>query len=260
MSKTETIQTYIRSKLVNHPQLGNLLPQSSIVWYASAAFIEEIDEQVSRDLLILVPDHLNERFVEDCGQNFIIDDHDVKPPTFVRVKDLKWFQADFSRRLPIALWLYEHAVILQDPMGEFQYTLEEKKEIFTHSLPRLMQAKYVEFRSERHNLRDTARLQYCGMEEATILIKAVVAKLAAEIVFLAERKPYPYKKWLFWALGRETSCGGEVNDLVHCFLQEQDQHLIIEHSDRLVAKVSSIATKSGLLPSDVSEHWWCYLG
>lgn len=247
---------YISVKLALRPELVNILEAAAIVWYASSSFIEKYDPIVVRDLLIVLPDEIFVQFEVKHGKSFVVDDHEVVPPVFARIKNFNWLDQDFARRLPLALWIYQHAIVLKDPDEHFARMLHLQQERFIQSVPAILRSKYLEFRTERHNLRHNLADE---TELANRLIKAVVVKLALEIIFLAEKKPYPYKKWLFWATKKETANGTKVLDLAQKFWDEKDKDLTITLSDQLVEKIASIVIKSGLLSEDIANRWWLYL-
>ena len=256
MDHLHAVNEYLQFQLARKPELAGLLDDAVVVWYASSAFMDWYDPDLVRDLLIVLP---NERFVNfeaDFGPNYVVDDHDVVPPVFVRFKSYEWLERDLLRRLPVALWIYQHARVLRDPQGKFANFLRTQSEAFKEQLPSILRRKYLEFRTDRHNLRHTVP---ASMGMATRLIKSSAVKLALELTLLAEGKPYPYKKWLFWAAEQETVQGREIVNLATRFWDETDKNQIIALSDQLVAKVASICVQSGFVPEDVTTRWWLHL-
>ena len=256
MDYRSSANEYLKSNLACRPEVARFLDKAAVVWYASSAFMEKYDPSVVRDFLVLLPDQLFEEFKSELGQNFVVDDHDTVPPVFVRFKSYEWLSRDFGRRLPIALWIYQNARILRDPEKKFIDILHDQTEVFKGQLPIILRRKYIEFRTDRHNLRHTVST---GMDLATQLIKANVVKLALELTLLAEERPYPYKKWLFWTAEREATQGKEVINLATRFWEETEKEQIITLSDQLVAKIASICAQSGLVPENVTTKWWLQL-
>lgn len=256
MDQLNSVNEYLETQLSHKSELVGFLGDAAVVWYASSAFMEWYDPDLVRDLLVVLPDERFENFKANFGPNYVVDDHKVAPPVFVRFKSYEWLRRDFARRLPVALWIYQHAKVLYDPEKKFADMLHGQAETFKEQLPAIMRRKYLEFRTDRHNLRHTVPV---GMDLATQLIKASVAKLSLELTLLAEGRPYPYKKWLFWATERETTQGKEVIGLATRFWEETDKGQVIALSDQLVAKVASICAQSGLVPEDVTTRWWLYL-
>jgi len=256
MNRLNSVNDYLQTKLARKSKLSEFFDDAAVVWYASSAFVEWYDPELVRDILIILPDERFESFKTNFGPNYVVDDHNVVPPVFVRFKSYKWLQRDFARRLPVALWIYQHAKVLRDPQGKFADILRSQSEVFKKQLPSILRRKYIEFRTDRHNLRHTIPSR---MDLATRLIKASVVKLALELTLLAEGQPYPYKKWLFWATEREATQGQEVVSLVTRFWDETDNDRVITLSDQLVAKVASICAQSGLVSEGVTTKWWLHL-
>lgn len=262
VDKIAVLRSYVDTVLRHHPALRDFFQDFSIVWFATSAAMDGIHPQVVRDLLLLMDDDQYDEFTRLHGERLLIDDHEIIPPVFARVKSISWLSQDtiHTNRLPIALWLYENAIVLQDPGERFKTFLRGLESRFSRVIPQLIKAKYLELRSERHNLRDTTRLFHLdGMDDSTALIKAVIAKLALEVVFLAEHKAYPYKKLLFWAAEKQTTHGPEVLFLARQFWSEIEGERIIERSDDLIKKVTFLAESSGLLAKGVGENWWTHL-
>lgn len=256
MDHLDSVNEYLQTQLARKPELAGFLDDAAVIWYASSAFMEWYDPSLVRDLLVVLSDERFENFKENLGSSYVVDDHEVTPPVFVRFKSYKWLERDFARRLPVALWIYQHARVLRDPRGEFADILHAQSEAFKEQLPTILRRKYLEFRTDRHNLRHTVP---AGMEMATRLIKSSVVKLALELTLLAEEKPYPYKKWLFWVAEQEAIQGREIVNLATRFWDETDKDQIIALSDQLVAKVASICAQSGFVPEDVTTRWWLHL-
>lgn len=251
-----SVEEYLQNQLARRPELAEFLDDAALIWYASSAFVERYDPELVRDILVVLPDERFENFKANFGSSYVVDDHDMTPPVFVRFKSYEWAERDFARRLPVALWIYQHARVLRDPDSRFADILSVQSEAFKKQLPSILWRKYLEFRTDRHNLRHTVP---AGMDLATHLIKASVVKLALELTLLTEGRPYPYKKWLFWAAERETTQGKEVISLASRFWDETDKKLVIDLSDQLVAKVASICAQSGLISEDVTTRWWLHL-
>lgn len=256
MDHLNSVEEYLQTQLARKPELAEFLDDAALVWYASSAFVERYDPGLVRDLLVVLPDERFENLKANLGSSYVVDDHDVTPPVFVRFTSYGWLERDFARRLPVALWIYQHARVLRDPDSRFVNILRAQSEVFRKQLSSILRRKYLEFRTDRHNLRHTVP---AGMDLATHLIKASVVKLALELTLLAEGRPYPYKKWLFWAAEREATQGKEVIGLATRFWDEIDKGLVIDLSDQLVAKVASICAQSGLVSEDVTTRWWLHL-
>jgi len=240
---------YIENKLYKTQELAPYIKEASILW-------TENDPGLVWDLMILLPDDLFQKFSNQSGECFVVDDHDHTPWIFTRVKSFEWIKRDFEVRLPIALWIYQNSIVLQDKDGKFNEILQEQKKVFDRMIPEILRRKYLEFRAERHNLKHALERKNAI---AITLIKATVVKLALEMSFLAEGKPYPYKKWLPLAVQFDTINGKKLLQISEDFLRVEDPSTTIELSDCLVEKVGTMLIKTQIFPVDFIQKWWLHL-
>lgn len=243
------MRAYVENKLYRTQELVPYLEKAAILW-------TENDPGLIWDIMVLLPDELFSEFIRRYGDCFVIDDHEHAPCVFTRVKSFEWLKSDFESRLPVALWIYQNSLVLQDGEGRFDEILQEQKEIFIKIILEILRKKYLEFRTERHNLRHALEK---GNVVAITIIKNTVVKLALEISFLIERKPYPYKKWLPLAVQHETSNGKEVFQISEDFLNTTDPKKTIELSDCLVEKVVKMLVETSMFPEDFLRRWWLNL-
>src|SRR3989338_3465348 len=225
MTRALELARYLEARLFVRTDLQPYLKVSSVVSV-------ELDPEVVYDLMVLVPDHLFENdFGNKLGECFIVNDQEHSPPVFTRFKSYQWLRKDFSRRLPIALWIFSRAVVVQDPYNSFRKILLKHTALFERDLREIVHRKYIEFRSDRHNLRQAV---YRHDRIAIDLIKANVVKLALEIILLTNGQPYPYRKWLPSEATRLQE-GPNLVGLCADFLKEADHEKVISLSDALVA-------------------------
>lgn len=243
------VRIYVENKLYKIQELTSYIEKASILW-------TENDPGLVWDLMILLPDDSFQDFSSKSGECFVVDDHNHTPWVFTRVKSFEWIKKDFEARLPIALWIYQNSVALQDRDRRFDKLLQEQKGIFSEVISKILKRKYLEFRTERHNLRHALERKNAV---AITLIKATVVKLALEMSFLVEGKPYPYKKWLPLVVQYDTTNGKELSQISEDFLSAEDPSAIIELSDRLVEKVGAVLVNTQIFPTDFIQKWWLYL-
>lgn len=248
-NKTVRYRKYVIKHLASTPELSSYIQTAWIL-------LTREDPGIVWDFMILLQSSAFDGFKGKHGETFAIDNHNHDPPVFTRVKDFQWLEADFQRRLPIALWIFDHSIAIQDPKSRFAHLLKKQKHIFRAKLPGIIRQKYLEFRTERHNLRQTVSKER-GM--ATQLIKTTVAKLAMEISVLATGRPYPFKKWLPTVTAQEGGHGGTIVNLAKHFLQATDQRMIIRLSDELVAEVIQVIRETGICSEDFLVRWWLHL-
>jgi hypothetical protein len=243
------LKEYCEEKLLSENSLREYLNLSAIVSV-------ELDEGVVHDLLVLLPDEVFEgRFKPKFGECFVQNDQKSSPPVFTRFKSHSWLRRDFARRLPIALWIFRKSVVMQDPGGNFGTILREHNTLFEQDLENIIKRKYIELRSDRHNLRQTISR---GDRLASDLLKANVVKLALELLMLSHGKPYPYKKWLAIETGRFTS-GQHLLDISSRFIETREPKDIISLSDELVGLVIKLLESGTQLPPTLLKEWWLHL-
>lgn len=220
----------------------------------SVILLTEDDPNVVRDILVLIPEAEYGKFVDCYGPHFVVDDHDCEYPIFTKFRNLEWLKDDLKSRLPIALWIYQNSLVIQDPQGEFARLLDYYQSVFQQALPVLIKHKYIEIRAERHNLRQAISQ---NRKIAIPIIKATVAKLVLEISLLAGSQPYPYKKWLP-EIAKDSHLGITIYTLVESFLDEKNGEKIITISEEIIESMKNLLSKNWL-PSDLLNRWWLYL-
>jgi hypothetical protein len=247
MDLSSKLKKYFDEELSQIKELRKYLLDSAVVTV-------ELDEKLILDLIVFIPDQLFENeFVENFGDCFVVNHQKQLPHIFTRFKSYQWLKNDFSNRLNIALWIFTNSIVIQDPDGSFRELLRRYSEIFKCNLNDTIRRKYIELRSDRHNLRQVV---FHKDKLSIDIIRANVAKLALEILILANDNPYPYKKWL---ADEAFKYDGEVCALCKEFTSELDLDRIITISDKLVSKVANTLLKKSKLPPQVINEWWLHL-
>lgn len=243
------LRQYFEDELMRIDNLREYLPRSTIVSV-------EIDERLIIDLITFVPNQIfNGEFVEKHGDCYVVNDQKQLPHVFTRFKSYQWLLDDFSKRLAIALWIFQNAIIVNDPDDAFRKIVRSQSEIFNRSLVDIIRKKYIEFRSDRHNLRQAIFHQD---KLAVNMLRANVAKLALEILILVNGKPYPYKKWLAIEASKYDANHG-IREACLRFTSEEDPDKIIAQSDELVGKISDVFLSNTNLPEQLVKDWWLHL-
>jgi len=78
---------YIENKLYKTQELAPYIKEASILW-------TENDPGLVWDLMILLPDDLFQKFSNQSGECFVVDDHDHTPWIFTRVKSFEWIKRE----------------------------------------------------------------------------------------------------------------------------------------------------------------------
>ncbi|MBI5220771.1 MAG: hypothetical protein HY978_02965 [Candidatus Liptonbacteria bacterium] len=249
MSTLNELSEYFEKNLSAIDGLRPYLGVSSVVSV-------ELNRGQVYDLMVLMPDStFEDAFKLQFGECFVVNDKDYSPPVFTRFKSHAWLRRDFSRRLSIALWIFGRGVVVQDPGNVFGEILLEYRSLFEQQLKGIIRHKYVEFRSDRHNLRQAV---YRNDSLAIDLLKSNVIKLALEITLLAAGRPYPYKKWLPSETGT-TYGGSQLVDLCQNFTGEEDREKVISMSDDIVATIVRILSRDESFSASFLNEWWLHL-
>jgi hypothetical protein len=249
MVNTVELKKYFEEKLLSMSNLQKYLKESAIVSV-------ELDQELVFDLMVLIPDLLfNEEFKPQFGECFVVNDQTRLPPVFTRFKSYQWLRRDLSSRLPIALWIFGQSIIVQDPERAFEAVVSEYAVLFEQGLESIIRRKYIEFRSDRHNLRQAV---YHKEELAINLLKANVVKVAIEIFILVHDKPYPYKKWLSIE-AKKFRHGSEFVGMCDNFIKETDFDKIIVLSDNLVDEITGFLASHGNFSTSLLHQWWLHL-
>lgn len=243
------LKAYLNEELLQIKELNKYLTQSAIVTV-------ELDEKLIFDLIAFVPDQIfNGEFVEKFGDCFVVSHQKILPHIFTRFKNFQWLKADFSNRLNIALWIFQNSVVLQDPDGTFSRIVENQSVLFEKNLTNSIRRKYIEFRSDRHNLRQVI---YHKDRLSIELLRSNTIKLALEIMILAHGKPYPYKKWLATEAAK-LDANRTVIKICNEYAKESDLDRIILLSDDLVSITADILLSKNRLSPNIIKEWWLHL-
>lgn len=243
------LKEYLGKELLQAKDLNEYLTRSAIVTV-------EIDEKLIIDLIVFIPNQIFfGDFTDKFGDCFVVNHQEQLPHIFTRFKSFQWLMKDFSNRSNIALWIFQNSIVLQDPDGTFSKIVKEQSALFEQNLTNTIKRKYIEFRSDRHNMRQVV---YHKNRLSTNLLRSNVIKLALEILILAHGKPYPYKKWLT-AEATKLDANRKIINICNEFANESDYDRIISLSDDLVSGISDIVLSKNRLPPNIIKEWWLHL-
>ncbi len=207
-------------------------------------------------MILLGNDCFKYEFAHLYGEYFVVDDHKHDPLVFTRVKSYQWLAENFTKRLPVALWIFQNAIVLQKKENLFQRVVAEQKDNFYRNLQAIIKRKYLELRTDRHNLRYSAMRPE---DMANALLKANIAKLCFELCLLASNKPYPPKILLPDYAKNSVINGNEVFLLAQKFLAATDPETIILLSDKLIERVVATLRETKFYSDELLLKWWLYL-
>ncbi|GEM_PF-2742618 len=247
---TDRYKQYVKDVLAAHEALAPILSLSTIV-------LNDYENGYVWDYLILPPEELyEEQILRKYGPNLVIDDHEHSPWVFTKVRSFEWVKQDIVKRAAIALWIYLHAEVMQDPERRFPSLVQSYQQEYAKKIPTILRQKYLELRSERHNLRYTA---FHEQDVASQLIKSCLVKLALELCYVFEAKPYPFKALLARKAAEETENGEKVLFHSKQLLESQNPHEVIRITDDLIREIDRFLITSPYVTEDFLRSWWLYL-
>ncbi|MFA5232535.1 MAG: hypothetical protein WC410_02620 [Candidatus Paceibacterota bacterium] len=224
----------------------------------ASVFVTEYEDGQVYDVMVLIEDdNFINKFSFIYGPNFVVDKHVGGKDVFIRVKNYSWLEKDLSRRLPIALWILNNSTIIQEKGKKVTSMIGRYQNKFESFLEDIVRQKYLELRTERHNLRFSIRKK--NNDIASIIIKSTIVKLCLEICLLLEKKPYPFKVLLPRVASEESKYGKEILDICKLFLESNDAEKSIILSDKLIKRLIDILVMDNSFPKDFLERWWLYL-
>jgi hypothetical protein len=204
-------------------------------------------------MVLLEDDDFINRFSPINGSNFVIDKHFKDQDIFIRIKHYSWIEKDFSKRVSIALWILKNSIIIQEKQEKISSLINEYQNRFEKSLVSTISQKYLELRTERHNLRFSLKRNDIL---ASLIIKSTIAKISLELCFLSEKNPYPFKILLSQT---ESEYGKRIATICKDFLTTNNFEESIALSDELINKLIDMLSKKTSISSDFLEKWWKYL-
>ncbi len=246
---TERYKKYVADKLATINELSDYIREASIIF-------NSYENDAIWDVHFLIETESYEKtFAPKNGRHFVVDDHDNSPPVFTKVRSLNWFIEDFAKRLPIALWIAQNSSVINDN-GKIREIIKENEIKFKSSLGTIARKKFLEMRSDRHNLRYSI---IKSSNTATTLLKANIAKLCLELSLLAEGKSYPFRVLLPDYARKNSSIGDKLCELIDEFLLDVDAKSSIAKTEELIALVSRAIKQANILPNELLEKWWLNL-
>jgi len=241
---------YVAEVLAHKTELSGYIGESTIL-------LNVYENNKIWDLMILIGnDCFKHEFARLYGEYFVVDDHEHDPLVFTRVKSYQWLAENFTKRLPVALWIFQNAIILQEKGNLFQRVIAEQRGNFCRDLHGIIKRKYIELRTDRHNLRYSAMKPE---DMANALLKANIAKLCFELCLLAGNKPYPPKNLLPDYAKNNAINGNEVFFLAQKFLTAADPETTILLSDKLIDHIVATLRETKFYSDELLLKWWMYL-
>lgn len=213
------VETYFQGRLHEQPAFRYLLaalPGAIILVTGSYSF-GQARPGSDIDIEMIVPDEAHALMVTQSGgpRGLWVHDGEHDPRVDVKVRPLEWLRRRLNGRDPVALWVYQRAVPVQDPDQRFQSLLQRGATAFAGQLPAIITGHYRDFRSAV-----TIEQAREGLCRQVMACKAVESALVLPL--LARQDPYPYPKWQSWWLSESHPRGNDIVELCHQMLDRGD--------------------------------------
>jgi hypothetical protein len=261
------VRAYVRERISPHPLLARFLPDAALCLTGSAA-VGTWDEDSDLDLCLVLPDEehtrlatgLREAHLWEPRRDFRLFLRDREPfrrfpGAGILIHSASQLRQSFRFDLPVGLWTFQHAVVIQDPLHTLEALLSEAGEKFAARLPELRCEHYYRFRAARNDL--APRLLPRQLATVLTIERGDAIREALRLAFLAEGKPYPYDKWLEIMAERETECGPGIVTAVRALITAREPHTIDRASKVLRDRVAFALQQGGVRESWL-EQWWLW--
>lgn len=263
----DLLAAYLRERVVPHPLLRDYLQDAAACVTGSSA-IGLWDEYSSFDvhLILLDAEHaqvarkLQEAQLWDPARDFRVRLEDREPfrrfpGAVVTLQSSSQLSQELRFDLPVALWIYQHAVVLQDPIGTLGAAVEAANRRFEDRLPDLRCEHYYRFRQARNDL--LPRLTPQRQKVVLAMKRGETIREALRLAFLADSRPYPYDKLLETVAEMETRCGAHIVTAVRALATAREAETV-EHAGKVLRDRVAFALQQGGVSDQWLEQWWLW--
>lgn len=263
----DLLQAYLRERVVPHPLLRDFL-QDAVVCVTGSSVIGLWDEHSGFDIHLILPDaehtqvanRLQEARLWEPTRDFRVrlDDREPFrrfPAAVVTIQSSSQLAQEMRFDLPVALWIYQHAVVLQDPVATLGSALKAASRRFEEELGNLRCEHYYRFRQARNDL--LPRLTPQRLKVVLAMKRGETIREALRLAFLAEGKPYPYDKLLEPVAEMETSYGGHIVTAVRALSTAREPETV-EHAGKVLRDRVAFALQQGGVSDQWLEQWWLW--
>jgi len=199
--------------LSRHQVLRHYWGEISLILKGSAA--RGNSDQYSDIDFVFYADHTTrERIVNDYHAQGLTSRQDgifMPLPEWIGHYHVESFEAlngYFETKHYPQIWECANVIIMHDPASRYQNSIDsELSKLFDDTL-REVKDRYLQLQLTLDWLRHPLKR---GDKVAVLLHGSKIVKLACELCYLLDRKPYPHDKWLFHYL-RDTRLGSAMAD------------------------------------------------
>jgi hypothetical protein len=261
------LEIYLRERIVPHPILNPYLADAAVLVSGSVA-AGVWDEYSDFDIRMALPDEEHTRLAAelqkarlwDPARDFrlLLKDREPFrrfPAAEIMILSTSQLAQEFRFDLPVSLWTYTHAAVLQDPVGTLETILHAGRTRFDGCLGDLRCEHYYRFRQARSDL--VPRIMPRRLNTVLAVKRGEAVREALRLAFLAEAKPYPYDKWLEGMAERETASGPTIVTAVRALLAAREVESV-EHASKVLRDRVAFALQQGGVSERWLEQWWLW--
>ncbi|WP_010269114.1 nucleotidyltransferase domain-containing protein [Paenibacillus senegalensis] len=201
------------------------------------------NEASDLDLEFILPDEQHSALVEKAGgvQNLWVHDKKHQPLVDIKFRPRSWLQKRLNGNDPEVLWIYRHAVIIQDSRHELPQLLDNANKQFYLTFFDLITRAYKDLRA---GITLSAAREPLG--KTIMMNRAIDAALS--LPFLVRQAPYPYPKWKSIWLKDTHEKGSVIVSLCEQWLTGSPVY------ESLRVEINSVLVESGY--QDLTRHFW----
>ncbi|WP_274653255.1 nucleotidyltransferase domain-containing protein [Paenibacillus humicola] len=205
--------------------------------------IGTFNETSDLDLELILPDERYLALVDRAGgvQHLWVHDGDHRPLMDIKMRPLSWLQARLNGSDPEVLWIYRHAVAIQDREQVLPQLLHDAAKRFHLTLPDLIKQAYKDFRTGV-----TVEAAREPLGKSIMMNRTIESALA--LPFLVRNEPYPYPKWKRFWLNNSHEQGAEIVTLCEQWIAGNPVYRTLRNV------MDSILTEAGY--RDLTTHFW----
>ncbi|GIP33913.1 nucleotidyltransferase domain-containing protein [Paenibacillus sp. J2TS4] len=201
------------------------------------------NETSDLDLEFILPDEQHIALVEKAGgvQNLWVHDEDHQPLVDIKIRPFTWLQNRLNGSDPEVLWIYQHAVIIQDSKHILPQLLDDANKRFHLTILDFITQSYKDLRT---GVTVSAAREPLGK---TIMMNRTI-EAALALPFLVRKEPYPYPKWKSIWLKNTHKKGEDIVSLCEQWLAGNPVY------ESLRAEINSVMVEAGY--QDLTKHFW----
>jgi len=261
------LSAYLHERIVPHPILNRFLPEAAACVTGSVAS-GAWDEHSYLDVRLILSDEDHTRLAQDLRQAhlwdagrdfrlFLPDNEPFRrfPGAELLILSASQLRQELRFDLPVALWTYTHAAVIQDPLRVLATAVEDAEERFRSHLDDLRCEHYYRFRQARNDL--APRIMPRRLATVLAIKRGETVREALRLCFLADGKPYPYDKWLEAMAERETQSGPTVVTAVRALVAAREIHTA-ERAGKVLRDRVAFALQQGGVSESWLEQWWLW--